>query len=110
MKRDVGKLKQDMGHFFPIVVGLHRLMEEKGGDIRNLRKEFHENFAKGSDNLEALRSNMGDTVKVLSEATMVRGVASSKSSISAPNPQRPALIALRLPAVTGELTAQRILL
>ena len=38
---------------------------EGGGDIRNLRKEFQENFAEGSDNLEALRSSMGDTVKVL---------------------------------------------
>ena len=65
MKTEVGKLKQDMGQLFPIVVGLHRLMEERGGDIRNLGKEFHENFAKGSDNLEALRSSMGDTVKVL---------------------------------------------
>ena len=40
-------------------------VEEKGGGIRNLRKEFHEKFAKGSDNLEAFRSSMGDTVKVL---------------------------------------------
>ena len=65
VKTEVGKLKQDMGQLFPIVVGLHRLVEGKGGDIRNLRKEFHENFAKGSDNLEALRSSMGDTVNVL---------------------------------------------
>ena len=65
VKTDVGKLKQDMGQLFPSVVGLHRLMEERGRDIRNLRKEFHENFAKGSDNLEALRSSMGDTVKFL---------------------------------------------
>ena len=65
MKIDVGKLKQDMGQLFSIVVGLHRLMEERGGDIRNLRKEFHENFAKSSHNLEALRSSMRYTVKVL---------------------------------------------
>ena len=46
-------------------MGLHRLAEERGGGIKNLRKEFQENFAKGSDNLEALRISMGDTVKVL---------------------------------------------
>ena len=63
MKTEVGKLKQDIGKRFLIVVGLPRLVEENGGDIRNLRKEFHENFVKGSD-LEALRSSMGDTVKV----------------------------------------------
>ena len=44
VKMDVGKLRQDMGQLFPIVVGLHRLMEERGEGIRNLRKEFHENF------------------------------------------------------------------
>ena len=31
VKTEVGKLKQDMGQLFPIVVGLHRLMEERGG-------------------------------------------------------------------------------
>ena len=31
VKTDVVKQKQDMGQLFPIVVGLHRLVEEKGG-------------------------------------------------------------------------------
>ena len=68
VKHEVEQLKQDMNTFFPIVTGLHQLASVKEEGAAALRGEFQKGLTEGTENVAALRADVGGTVGLLVSA------------------------------------------